>query len=144
MLLKSINMAAKKLNGSKMTRKIARQLVYDKLALALSDLKPETKNKKFENYSLIPGNILNTLPEFLNKYPQFRFSLVHIDVDVYEPTKKILELIIPKIVRGGIIVLDDYGSVEGETLAVEENELLKKLPIKKLPICHTPSYIQID
>ena len=42
-------MAAKKLNGSKMTKKIARQLVYDKLALALSDLKPETKNKKFEN-----------------------------------------------------------------------------------------------
>ena len=42
-------MAAKKLNSSKMTKKIARQLVYDKLALALSDLKPETKNKKFEN-----------------------------------------------------------------------------------------------
>jgi len=42
-------MAAKQLNGSKMTKKIARQLVYDKLALALSDLKPETKNKKFEN-----------------------------------------------------------------------------------------------
>ncbi|MFI5130196.1 MAG: hypothetical protein ACHQFX_09405 [Chitinophagales bacterium] len=32
-----------------MTKKIARQLVYDKLAVALSDLKPETKNKKFEN-----------------------------------------------------------------------------------------------
>ncbi len=42
-------MAAKKLNNSKMTKKIARQLVYDKLAVALSDLKPETKNKKFEN-----------------------------------------------------------------------------------------------
>jgi hypothetical protein len=42
-------MATKKLNGSKMTKKIARQLVYDKLVLALSDLKPETKNKKFEN-----------------------------------------------------------------------------------------------
>ena len=42
-------MAAKKLKDSKMTKKIARQLVYDKLALALSDLKPETKNKKFEN-----------------------------------------------------------------------------------------------
>ncbi len=32
-----------------MTKKIARQLIYDKLALALSDLKPETKNRKFEN-----------------------------------------------------------------------------------------------
>ena len=42
-------MATKKINGYKMTKKIARQLVYDKLALALSDIKPGTKNKKFEN-----------------------------------------------------------------------------------------------
>jgi len=41
-------MAAKKLKDARMSKKIARQLVYDKLALALSDLKPETKNKKFE------------------------------------------------------------------------------------------------
>ena len=42
-------MATKKIKESKMTKKIARQLVYDKLALALSDLKPGTKKKKFEN-----------------------------------------------------------------------------------------------
>jgi hypothetical protein len=42
-------MAAKKLKGARMSKKIARQLIYDKLALALSDLKPETKNKKFES-----------------------------------------------------------------------------------------------
>jgi hypothetical protein len=42
-------MATKKLKEARMSKKIARQLVYDKLALALSDLKPETKNKKFEN-----------------------------------------------------------------------------------------------
>ena len=42
-------MANKKLKGAKLSKKIARQLVYDKLALALSDLKPATKNKKFES-----------------------------------------------------------------------------------------------
>jgi hypothetical protein len=42
-------MATKKLKEARMSKKIARQLVYDKLALALSDLKPESKNKKFEN-----------------------------------------------------------------------------------------------
>ena len=42
-------MASKKLKEARMSKKIARQLVYDKLALALSDLKPEAKNKKFEN-----------------------------------------------------------------------------------------------
>ena len=42
-------MATKKLKDAKLSKKIARQLVYDKLALALSDLKPETRNKKFES-----------------------------------------------------------------------------------------------
>jgi len=42
-------MATKKLKDAKMSKKIARQLVYDKLSHALSDLKPETKNKKFES-----------------------------------------------------------------------------------------------
>lgn len=49
-------------------------------------------NKKgFINYELIEGNILNTLPNFINNNQTKRYSLIHIDVDVYEPTKIILK-----------------------------------------------------
>lgn len=41
----------------------------------------------------------------INNFMQF--SLVHIDVDIYESVKNCLEFFYPRMVKGGIIVLDD-------------------------------------
>ncbi|QFI66855.1 Methyltransferase [Sinorhizobium alkalisoli] len=51
-----------------------------------------------------------------------RFSLVHIDVDLYEPTRDSLEFFYPRMNPGGVIVIDDYGSATfpGSKLAVDE------------------------
>ena len=44
---------------------------------------------------------------------------MHIDVDIYEPTKIILDKLFDKVVDGGIIILDEY-KVSGETKAVDD------------------------
>jgi len=106
-----------------------------------SDLDIFLKNKKISNYNLIGGNIIKTLPSYLENNPEKKFSLVHIDVDVYEPTICILENIWDKIVKGGVIILDDYGRVEGETIAVDEFFENKNVMIQKLPYKYKPSYI---
>jgi len=51
-----------------------------------------------------------------------QFSLVHLDADLYESTKSGLEFFWPRMVPGGVIVLDDYGSQHwyGVKRAVEE------------------------
>lgn len=51
-----------------------------------------------------------------------KFSLVHIDVDLYEPTRDSLEFFYPRMNKGGIIVIDDYGSATfpGSKSAVDE------------------------
>jgi len=46
------------------------------------------------------------------------------------------------VVRGGLIVLDDFGTVAGETKAIDEFLASKDILIKKLPISHIPSYIR--
>jgi O-methyltransferase len=38
-----------------------------------------------------------------------KFGLVHIDVDVYEGAKAITEWVWPRLVKGGVLVFDDYG-----------------------------------
>ena len=38
------------------------------------------------------------------------FALVHIDVDLYQPTRDTLEFFYPRVSPGGVIVCDDYGS----------------------------------
>ena len=99
------------------------------------------EKKGFNNFELVKGDITKTLPEFLEKYPEKRFSLIHLDVDVYEPTLTVLENTWERLVKGGIIILDDYGTVYGETIGVEEFFKDKDVKIRKLPFKYKPSYI---
>lgn len=64
-----------------------------------------------------------------------KFGLVHIDVDLYQPIYDSLEFFYPKVVAGGIIVLDDYGYLgfPGAKKAVDDfmsdkNDLLLSFP----------------
>ena len=52
------------------------------------------------------------IPEKFNLVANSNFSFVHIDVDLYEPTKSSLEFFYPRLSNGGIIVCDDYNSLE--------------------------------
>ena len=99
------------------------------------------ENKGFRNFELIEGDILKTIPEFLAANRSKKISLLHIDVDVYEPTKIILENLWDKVVKGGILVLDDYGTVEGETKAVDEFFAGQNITIHKPRFNYIPSYI---
>jgi O-methyltransferase len=84
----------------------------------------------FKNYRLYKGWIPDRFNEVLNN----RFCFVHIDVDLYEPTINSLIFFYDKVVKGGVILLDDYGfkTCPG---AKEASDLFfrGKEPIIKLP-----------
>lgn len=71
------------------------------------------------------------IPERFNDMPNRLVSFVHIDVDLYQPTLDSLNYFWERLVEGGYIVVDDFGSSQfpGATTAVEE--FLKK---------HKPSF----
>jgi Macrocin-O-methyltransferase (TylF) len=77
-------------------------------------------------------------------HPELKIALLHVDVDVYLPTKVILQELFDRVVKGGLVVFDDYGTVAGETRAIDE--FLEKtgsdVLIEKLPISHIPAYIR--
>lgn len=93
-----------------------------------------------KNVDIIKGDILVTLDEYLDKNPHLKISLLHIDVDLYEPTKHILEKLYQRVTTGGIIILDDYGAFAGTNKAVDDF-FQNKAEIKKLPFSHAISYI---
>ncbi len=101
------------------------------------------KLKGIGNVELIEGDITETLPQYLKKNGQMRISLLHIDTDVYEPCKVALDLLYDLIVPNGIIVFDDYSTIEGETLAVDEFFAGKKHKFKKFPFSHTKPVFMI-
>ena len=60
---------------------------------------------EFDNIHVMKGWIPERFPEVSNHL----FRLVHIDVDLYEPTLESLRFFYPRLEAGGVIVLDDYG-----------------------------------
>lgn len=50
------------------------------------------------------------------------FCFVHVDVDLYQSTKDCLEYFVPRLVPGGILIVDDYGfaTTPGAKQAVDE------------------------
>jgi hypothetical protein len=95
-----------------------------------------------ERCRLIVGDVKETLPKFLNENPGLRISLLHLDMDIYEPTLFALRALFPLVVKGGLVVFDEYGMMpwEGESAAAEEyfkeigiEPVLKKLSYSSQP-----------
>lgn len=100
------------------------------------------KNKGVDNnVELVEGNIITTVPEYLVKNPHLKISLLNLDTDVYEPAVVILKYFWPRVVKGGVLILDDYGTFPGETKAVDEYFKDKDVKILKFPFAMTPCYI---
>jgi hypothetical protein len=98
--------------------------------------------KGFQNVHLNEGNVFDTLPRYLDSVPATRIAFLHLDMDVKEPTTFALELLYDRVVPGGLIVLDDYGAVAGETDAVDAFLAQKRLRIEKTTHYYVPSFIR--
>ena len=94
-----------------------------------------------ENVFLIEGDVNITVPEFISNNNEIRISLLHIDVDLYQPTKVCLENFFPHVARGGIIILDDYGAFPGANKAVEEFIKNKSYKVEQLRYSNSISFI---
>jgi len=95
-----------------------------------------------ERCRVIDGDVKISIPRFLDDNPGLKISLLHLDMDIYEPTKVALELLYDRVVFGGVVVLDEYGLVpwEGETRAVDSFLASRDLRpvIRKFPFTATP------
>ena len=59
-------------------------------------------------YQLIEGDVEKTIPVYLEKNPDFRISYLYLDLDIDKPTYASINMLYGRIVRGGIIVFDEY------------------------------------
>ena len=129
-----------KISSDHKRRKIL--LSHGKEAISEKQLMNILKRKGLEkNIQLIKGDITKTVPNYLKLNPKLKISLLNLDVDFYEPSMSILKNFYPKLSKDGILMLDDYGVWDGETMAVDEYFIDKKIKIRKHMFSKTPSYI---
>lgn len=109
-------------------------------AVAIYDLnRPLHHIQKVE---LVRGDFCNTAESYIDANPHLVVSLLYLDFDLYEPTKKALEVFVPRMPKGAIIVFDELNAkmFPGETIAVNETIGLKNLEIKRFTFDSYVSY----
>lgn len=116
------------------------EIFLEKVLAAHEAMAPIADKKKFE---LVKGDICETLPQYLQDHPHTIFSMIYIDVDLYEPTKEILKHVKNHIVKGTVIGFDEvcHPNWPGETIALRESFDLQDFELQRLPFSPTTSYI---
>lgn len=95
-----------------------------------------------KKYELIKGDATVELETYLKKHPETIVAFAYFDFDIYEPTKKCLELLKPFLTKGSIIGFDELLDPQfpGETVALRESLGLQNLAIQRMHYGGIQSY----
>ena len=96
----------------------------------------------FPKVDIVEGDFLETGPRYLEDHPHLVVSCLYLDFDIFEPTRLALELFLPRVPRGGVIVFDELNDEAwpGETLAVLGTTGISDLRIRRFPFEPRISY----
>lgn len=64
----------------------------------------------------VKGRVEETLPRMAPE----RISLLRLDTDWYESTRHEMEQLFPRLSKGGVLIIDDYGHWQGARQAIDE------------------------
>jgi len=104
-------------------------------SISIKQLKNVLKRKKIENYELVKGNVLETIPKYAKKNNNMKIALLNVDIDFVESTECVLENFYDKMVKGGVIVFDNYkgeiGNKNSKIFYSGETDIINKFLKKK-------------
>ena len=100
---------------------------------------PLSHIKKFE---LVAGDAVVEIDKYLTEHPETIIALAYFDFDLYEPTRKCLEVIRPYLVKGSVLGFDELNDPDspGETVALKEVFGLNKINLKRYRYASRVSY----
>ena len=95
-----------------------------------------------KKFSIIKGDANNTVSDYIESNPETIISLAYFDFDVYKPTAKVLETIIPRLTRGSVLGFDELNDPDspGETLALMEKIGLNNIKLRRYRYSSRVSY----
>jgi hypothetical protein len=94
----------------------------------------------------VKGDVVETIPQYVEENPHLVVSLLYLDVDLYEPTKAALEHLVPRMPRGAVVAFDELNAkiFPGETAAVQEVLGLRNLRIERFPFDSYVSFAVLE
>ena len=111
-----------------------------KAAIALAD-----RNRPIghvDKVFLVEGDVVETLGPFLEKNRHVIPAMIYLDMDIYEPTKHVLDTLLKRMPKGGVVVFDEFAhrAFPGETLAAIDALDLSEVRLRRMPFCSRIAY----
>ena len=96
----------------------------------------ENPMAQVRKYELVPGDVTLTVPEYFQQHPECVVALAYLDMQLYEPTKAALQGILPHLVPGSVVAIDELNCPDypGETQAVAEVLGFQRHRYLRLPV----------
>jgi O-methyltransferase len=85
---------------------------------SLDEVKKNIRKSDYplDKFILTKGLVEETIPKVIPE----KIALLRLDTDFYSSTKHALIHLFPRLVKGGVLIIDDYGAWEGCKQAVDE------------------------
>jgi hypothetical protein len=99
-----------------------------------------------KKYELVKGDASKTIQTYLNDHPETIIALAFLDMQLYEPTKAVLQSIQPYLVKGSVIAMDEVNCPDfpGETVAFRETIGLSKFKAYRSQFLPDRTYFVVD
>lgn len=117
----------------------------DQLQLSVEKSNAERHLSHIDNIFLVQGDFMQTAEAYIDENRHLLVSLLYLDFDLYEPTKRALELFIPRMPKGAIVAFDELNcdSFPGETLAFLDSMDIRSARLERSPIDPWISFLQL-
>ena len=120
----------------------------DYLREVLSERERMAPYDHIRKFEVVRGDASDTLATYLAANPHTIVAFAYFDMDLYEPTKRCLEMLRPHLTKGSILGFDELNCPEfpGETVAVREVLGLDRVALRR-PAGFgpgLPSYLEIE
>lgn len=112
---------------------IGYELILDEVLTTLESMNP---NSHIKQHKIYKGDASLTVHDFLRDSPHAVVAMAIFDMDIYRPTYEALSALLPRLVKGSVIVFDELNHPEfpGETMAVQEICNLNHLKLRRNPM----------
>jgi hypothetical protein len=77
---------------------------------------------QIQKHQIVQGDVVKTVPDFLDKNPGDMIALGYFDLALYEPTKACLQAIKSRLMPGSVLLMDEFNFKDypGATIAFRE------------------------
>lgn len=120
---------------------------YDKYLNDIMNLQEQDNPlSHIKKYKIHKGDAVIEIEKYLTEHPETIVSLAYFDFDIYEPTKRCLEIIRPRLVKGSVLGFDELNDPDspGETVALMEVFGMNNIKLRRFRYASRVSYFIID